>query len=704
VIIAAMRAKARATAWSRSLPRTLLAAVLGLMLPLGAVATSPAGTAAAGTAAAGTAAAGAAAGQTTSDTLRVGAQSLHRCRIGAGRPTWCGSLRVALDPADRAAGQIGIGFAWLPAKDGRSDRTVVAQEGGPGYPSTGTAASFDAMLGPLARSRNLLLVDARGTGRSTPLDCKALHALPQPPAPAAFQGAVAACGRQLNRTFPRRGGGFVHASDLFSTASSARDLAQVLASLGTGPVDLYGDSYGTYLAQSFMARYPGLVRSMVLDSAYEARGLDPWYRTSVSTARSSFRAVCLRSAACRRANGGSAGLSWQRIGRLAAALRSRPVTGEAVGTDARRARVTVGVTALVNLVNDAGYDYEPYRQLDAAARAYLDHRDPAPLLRLYAQDVGYDYSDYQAEATSYSDGLYLAVACTDYPQLFSTRSAPADRRDQLARAVRALPADTFAPFSIAEWLTVQPFTETYTGCLRWPSPTHEPDPAVPVGAAMNPRQVPVLILNGELDSLTPPTGGAHVARQLGRSARAVVAQNMVHLVGLDDRYGCGQSLVRHFWQAPGRLASLDVACATRIPEVRSVGTFPSTLTIASVGPGSSDLRRLATVATQAAGDAVVRYGYVDGSGDLGLRGGRVRYRESAGGRLTATLAGVRWTSETRLSGRVLVAADGRHVTARLSITPAGRRAVSFTVSWLVGSRNGRAVAVHAGTAIRLPAP
>ena len=116
------------------------------------------------------------------------------------------------------------------------------------------------------------------------------------------------------------------------------------------------------------------------------------------------------------------------------------------GTDARRHRYTVDVTALVNIVNDAGYDTEPYRQLDAAVRAYLRHRDPAPLLRLYAQDVGYDYSDYvRTPATYYSDGLYFAIACTDYPQLFDMHSpgrrttAPA-RREHRARAPDTLRA------------------------------------------------------------------------------------------------------------------------------------------------------------------------------------------------------------------------------------------------------------------------
>ena len=69
----------------------------------------------------------------------------------------------------------------------------------------------------------------------------------------------------------------------------------MLTALGLSRVDLYGDSYGTFFAQSFLARYPQLLRSVVPDSAYEARDLDPWYTTCVSTARRGFDAVCRRA-------------------------------------------------------------------------------------------------------------------------------------------------------------------------------------------------------------------------------------------------------------------------------------------------------------------------------------------------------------------------------------------------------------------------
>ena len=107
------------------------------------------------------AATGSAAASTTPS--QVGSVPVHACHL-VDAPVWCGSVRVPLDRSDPTAGTIGVGFGWVPAA-GVATGTVVAMEGGPGYPSTGSAVDFLDMLGPLHQSRNLLVVDARGTGR-----------------------------------------------------------------------------------------------------------------------------------------------------------------------------------------------------------------------------------------------------------------------------------------------------------------------------------------------------------------------------------------------------------------------------------------------------------------------------------------------------------------------------------------------------------
>jgi pimeloyl-ACP methyl ester carboxylesterase len=618
--------------------------------------------------------------------ITVGGEQLHRCHIGAGRTTYCGSLRVPLNYRHPGAATIRVGFGWVPSS-GRSSGTLVAMEGGPGYPSTGTSGDFVAMYGGLTRDHDLLLVDARGTGRSTPLNCPRLQRLPSPSP--RFQTALTACGRQLDHTWRRRDGHWVHAADLFTTANTARDVARVLDALHLSKVDLYGDSYGTFFAQTFLARFPGRLRSVVLDSAYEARDLDPLYRTTPETARRAFDAVCRRAVGCAR------GSSWHRVGALARLLRAHPVTGWAVGADAHRQRYTVDLTALVNIVNDAGYDTDPYRQLDAAMRAYLRHRDPTPLLRLYAQDVGYDYSDYVRTApTYYSDAIYFAIACTDYPQLFDMNRSPGVRRHQLAARLARAPRRVFAPFTPQEWSHVLGYTEAYRACVTWPRPTHRADPPIPRGP-MNPDRVPVLVLNGSVDSLTPAAGGAHVARQIGGAAHAYVAQNNVHLVALTHDGQCGARVLRRFVRAPH--ARLRHGCLGRIPPIRAVPSFPRTLAQARPATGRAPLRlrRLADVAVSAAGDGLIRFNYVDGYRDLGLRGGRVRY-DHAG---DETLHGLRWTTDTRLSGHVRLTPTGARGVLRA--TGPGGAVHRVVVEW---GRGRFATAVVGGVRLRAPAP
>src|SRR5918992_28618 len=338
---------------------------------------------------------GVAGAQEEDDRLAVGRLLLDPCEDLDG--AWCGTLRVPYDRADPAAGTIPINFEWYPAGDAAVG-TIVAMEGGPGYPSTGSRDYYLELVGNLQRTRNLLLVDNRGTGASDLVNCRPLQRWHLALGDAEFDRRLAACGEQLNTARPLPGGGFVHGSDLYGTANAARDLADVLAALETGPVDLYGDSYGSWFGQAFAARYPRLLRSLTLDAAWPVLGIDPFYISTIETARIAFDLACRRSVACALAAPGS---SMARIGALAERLRRAPVVGQTrePGSAPSRWRVDVGI--LIALVNNAGSDAGVYRELDAAARAVLERRDNAPLLRLAARSL---YTDDGGPVLGWSAG------------------------------------------------------------------------------------------------------------------------------------------------------------------------------------------------------------------------------------------------------------------------------------------------------------
>jgi pimeloyl-ACP methyl ester carboxylesterase len=628
--------------------------------------------------------------------LAVGRLLLDPCEDVEG--AWCGSLPVPFDRANPAAGTIRIAFEWYPAELDPVG-TIVAAEGGPGYPSTGSRHYYLELFAPLQHTRNLLLVDNRGTGGSGLINCRPLQRWRLALGDEQYDRRLAACGGQLDTARRLPSGGFVHASDLYGTADAARDLADVLAALETGPVDLYGDSYGSSFGQTFAARYPERLRSLTLDATWPVLGTDPFGVSTIETARIAFDLACRRSVACALAAPGS---SMARIGALAERLRRAPVVGRTREPGSAPSTWRVDVAVLVALVNNAGSDAGVYRELDAAARAVLERRDAAPLLRLAAKSL---YTDDGGPVQEWSAGQYAAVTCADYPQAFDMRAPAAVRRGQYRAAVAALPDAVFAPFTVEEW-TTSPVAE-FDDCVRWPAPVRD-DAPIATGPPLVPPSLPALVLSGGLDTLTPWTGGEQAAEQLGPSARWVKVENTIHVTALADQVGCASGLVQQFVRHPERLRTMDTSCAGRMPEVRVVGDFPRRLTGATPATprqgnqaGSAGLK-LAAVGAAAVGDAIAQWWYLPGSRGHGLRGGwfTVDGDES----VLFDLQEIRFVADTVVNGRATWNISTGAVSARVEVT--GPRGIAATVRmrWDDLARHPRAtLSGRTGSGARLAA-
>ena len=364
--------------------------------------------------------------------IKVGTITIPPCK--ASRLAWCTRINVPLDYRDKAAGDIKLGFRWYPAtnRQRRPEGTILAIEGGPGFPTTGSAPDYLGTFGPaMLTRRNLLLVNLRGTGNSSAFLCRALQNWKSADGIHAYTVDTGKCGRQLNHTRKLPGGGYVQASDLYTTANAARDVALLLRRLQTGRVDYYGDSYATFFGQVLTARYARMLRSVTLDAAYPVSGKDPFYPHTISTARHAFDISCDRSRTCHRAAPGS---SWARISRLARYLRVHPVTGRTRKPGGRVVTERLTDLGLTQLINNAGADSGVYRELDPAIRALLRDHDKAPLLRLAAQEI---FTGTSGPVKEFNDGLYQATTCLDYPQPFSYQaSRPASGRASTGRPGR----------------------------------------------------------------------------------------------------------------------------------------------------------------------------------------------------------------------------------------------------------------------------
>ena len=170
---------------------------------------------------------------------------------------------MPLERADPSLGEIPVTFAVRAATDRSRPPlgTIFAVEGGPGYGSIASARYYIHMLGPLLERRDLVTVDMRGTGHSRAIDCPKLQQ-----GRGSDAAGVAQCARILGPAFAS-----------YRTSAAADDLDAVREALGLDSIALYGDSYGTFLGQSYAYRHGENLDALVLDSAYPVRGESGWF-------------------------------------------------------------------------------------------------------------------------------------------------------------------------------------------------------------------------------------------------------------------------------------------------------------------------------------------------------------------------------------------------------------------------------------------
>ena len=595
-----------------------------------------------------------------SSTLEVGRLTLHRCAHDA----WCGILPRPLDPTGRVGGTVPIYFEYYPRTTAApSAGTLVAAEGGPGYPTTESRDDYLALYGPLRASYDVLLMDYRGTGRSGAIDCRELQR-----APKLTEHNYGACGRALGRDAP-----------LYSAALAADDLAALLDALTVASIGLYGDSYGTYFAQVFALRHPERLRSLVLDGAYPLSGADyAWYPNYAPATRRKFDTACERAPACRAIPGSS----MDHIAPALQLLRTQPFAAHVRDGDDRVIDFTADATSLAIVMFSGSPAYASVRELDAAARAF-SAGDRLPLLRLMAETlISVDSRDPTLAPAEFSEGFAAAVFCQDAPQIFDMHLPPAERvaaRDRVIAARKVSAPDTYAPFTIDEYRRMPLDYAFIDECVRWPALAPSAAPLTFDGTRY--PQVPVLVISGELDNMTSVADGEAAAARFPH-ARHIVIANSFHVNALPRaRSECAATLVRRFMS---ELAVGDDHCATSVPPVPLVPRFArqlDELDPAQAMPGheaGEEALRVVTAALFTCADVITRAAENAMGRGVGLRGGAFTVaKRDAGYRLT--LHEVRWTEDLAASGNIDLSESGGGGRADLQVqTPQARGELQLT--------------------------
>jgi pimeloyl-ACP methyl ester carboxylesterase len=579
----------------------------------------------------------------------------------------CGSVVVPLDRADPSAGTTQVAFAVVPRRDQSvpSEGTILFNPGGPGAATIAIAGPIAARFASLRDRRELLLVDPRGTGRSAALACGAFGDIALFFAPRArLVSAIGACGRELG---PRAG--------LYGSAAVADDFDDVRAALGIDRLDLWGESYGTYLMPVYAARHPDHVRSVLLSGAYPI-AFDPWGRDRLAASRRATRLVCARTRAC------NARAASRNIARVAARLRHRPVPFTIVAGNRRfPGRLSEG--NLAALFYTGGYP-PLYGRLPAAA-ASARAGDAAPLRRLVetlSLATATAILD-PATASSFSPAQSFATQCHDYPRVYSYADPVAARRAAYRRALRVLDPTAFRPFSPAGW-THAGFEGTDM-CIEWPD---DPSAGPPLAPGAQLPDVPALVLSGDLDANTPSFAGRQAARQFPHATFAEIP-NVGHTpTGSPCALALGLRFVATLTAnpracagtgKPPRVARRAPVRAAGLPLVRGRGTRAQRRVLALVAATTTDLYERAPL--------LGRWRVL-----TGLRGGRYIVKPDG----SVRLAGIRVVRDARVSG--VLTPTRRRATGTVRVrgagVPHGRLRVRLTTTGrghATGTLDGRRI-------------
>ncbi|WP_343952233.1 alpha/beta fold hydrolase [Nonomuraea longicatena] len=499
---------------------------------------------------------------------------LHPCATATKRCD--GKLSVPLNWDDPNSERIEVAFAWLPAK--KAERTIFAHLGGPTQ-SLESLPGVEQVLGPLLERSNLLVMDIRGFGKSTILNCDYLK-----------MGDLESIKRCAAELGPRA----AH----FSSSQTADDLNAIRTALGIDKLHLFGNSYGTFIGQTFAARHPKTVSAMLLDSM-GVIGKGGYFYHQHRPRLKNLEVVCDRSRACRD-------------------LPSTPVATWTRTLDRLRAKpdpeLPVKVFAHVGL--QASHSVVA-KEVNAAATAYLAG-DLAPLRRL-GKEVG--SPDWKPEEDLPDRTAELAYNCADVEMPFD-RSAPVEeRKRQFARYhAKERPSQ---PYERSEY----PFVGREEACVYWPQAANRP-PAPP---ELPHPDVPVMSINGEFDFHAPDVVRAAIKRYPRGTFRPVPAA--WHAMGFtpEPTGSCVRAAMQKFLSKPTHPAP-EARCTAET--YKAIGAYPRALrdiTPARASGLTGRERTLVAAALATAEDAVARrnphahFGHQSLKDSTGLRGGTMTF-------------------------------------------------------------------------------
>lgn len=447
---------------------------------------------------------------------------LTDCQIeGVKGPAKCGTLEVYENRATKKGRMISLNILVLPATgDKREPDPMVYFAGGPGSAATEDAEGLAQVFAKIREHRDLLFVDQRGTGKSHSLDCELFNPNDLQSYLAYFfpLEGVRKCRPQLEAKADLT---------LYITDIAIDDMDEVRAALGYEQLNLFGGSYGTRAALTYLKRYPKRVRTATLQGVSPPNSYLPSdFPQGNERALQGILAECAADEAC---NAAFPNLKEETKSLLAQLIKG-PVEVE-VQKPGGNERVKVKLS----------------RDLAAEAIRYMMYNPVAAtrvplIIHLAAQG---NFVPLTEAALGYrkflvgtgSNGMYLSVTCAeDLPWI---KPGEGERMAE----------NTF--------LGDYRLRQQREMCALWPRATIAKDYGDPVRS-----DVPVLILTGQWDPVTPPSNGDAVAKTLKNSLHIVVPQGAHGLGGLEN-LDCLSRIQTEFVER-GTIERIDTSCVKTI--------------------------------------------------------------------------------------------------------------------------------------------
>ncbi len=407
----------------------------------------------------------------------------------------CGIVRVPEERNHPGKRSIELNIIVLPSGSNPARLPPLFDiDGGPGLPATKNAGFYASNA--VARDRDVVMVDQRGTGRSNPLLCPALSAV-APTKPMLPRAEVRHCQTQPQAKADLR---------FYGTRDAVEDLEDVRNALGYGRIDLFGMSYGTTVALSYMRLFPDRVRAAVLMGTAPPDAMPPQHHAAAGNRALDLTiADCARDPACNT-----------RFPRLRADLdRARDWLAGGKGP----------LSAELFMERLRTMLYSPQ------GRAKV----PLTIERAARHDLSGLLESPTESGLAVADGMFLAVTCGENLNLMNYDSA---------RAKAA--ATPFGDYRLRR---------QREACQGWPRVRLLPDHL----ALPERTQASVLLISGNMDPVTPPDWAETVARALPR-ARHIVTPGGGHIPdGLSGLETCLDPLMIAFLDH-GDPAALDASC------------------------------------------------------------------------------------------------------------------------------------------------